>query len=159
MKTISDATGIAGKRGVRIPIPRQPEVPGLTPARASGPHAPRGRENFAWNTTNCVRCFFRTAVCVLFFGAFESNENILLNDQEIVSYLIEARKVNLLTKRHGVDRDQGQGHEGANETVRREMLRARRHEQRAIEWPLRCELGRLVRRRCGGVFSLNPGLL
>jgi len=38
-------------------------------------------------------------VCT-FFGSFGSNENILLNGQEFVSYLIEAREVNLLIKRH-----------------------------------------------------------
>ena len=45
----ADAAGIAGKRGARIPIPRQPEAPksdsqrrlGSHP-RASGPHAPEG---------------------------------------------------------------------------------------------------------------------
>ena len=39
--------------------------------------------------------------CVFFFGAFGSSDNILLDGQEFVSYLIEARrKVNQLMKRH-----------------------------------------------------------
>ena len=37
--------------------------------------------------------------CVFFFGSFGSTDNILLNGQEFVSYLIEARKAKLLIKR------------------------------------------------------------
>ena len=35
-----------------------------------------------------------------FFGSFGSNDNILLNGREFVSYLMEAQEVNLLIKRH-----------------------------------------------------------
>ena len=40
-------------------------------------------------------------LCVFFLGSLGSNESILLNSQELVSYLVEARKGNLLIKRHG----------------------------------------------------------
>ena len=108
MKTISDATGIAGKRGVRIPIPRQPEAPesdiqpeapGLTPARASGSHAPEGAKILCGTLKFVFGASFERR-CVFVFGSFGSNDNIFLNGQEFVSYLIEVRKVNLLIKRH-----------------------------------------------------------
>ena len=63
MKTISDATGIAGKRGVRIPIPRQPEAPESYSQRRPGSH-PRAHQDHTylraqkyilWSTASCVR--------------------------------------------------------------------------------------------------------
>ena len=44
MKAISDVTGIAGKRGVRIPIPRQPEAPESDSQRRLGSR-PRAHED------------------------------------------------------------------------------------------------------------------
>ena len=78
MKTISDATGIAGKRGVRIlilPHHRTPERDsqrrlGSHARASSGPHAPLGREIFVWNTKNVFGASFEGR-CVFFFGAFE----------------------------------------------------------------------------------------
>ena len=107
MKTISDATGIAGKRGVRIPIPRQPEAPESDSQRRLGSD-PRehqdhthleGAKKLCGTLKNVSGASFERR-CVFFFGSFGSNHNILLNGMEIVSYLIEARKVNLLIKRH-----------------------------------------------------------
>ena len=107
MKTISDATGIAGKRGVRIPTPRQPEAPESDSQRCLGSH-PRAHQNYTHPEGATILCGTQKNVfgasferrCVFFFGLFGSNENILLNGQEFVSYLIEAQKANLPIKHH-----------------------------------------------------------
>ena len=107
MKTIFDATGIAGKRGVRIPLSRQPEAPESDSQRRLSSH-PRAHQDHTHHEGAKILCgtqkiAFDTSFeqrCVFFFGSFGSNEHFLLNDQEYVRYLIEARKVNLLIKRH-----------------------------------------------------------
>ena len=88
MKTISDAAGIAGKRGARIPILRQPEAPesdsqrrlGPHP-RASGPHAPEGAKVLCGTQKKVFGASFERR-CVFFFGSFGSSDNILLNGKE-----------------------------------------------------------------------------